>query len=61
MLGLFYPYGVILQALAIVHFVRGRYTDAIPKLKIVLDWQPGFRDARYLLATSLARAGRHQR
>jgi hypothetical protein len=40
-----------------VYFMRGRYTDAIRKLLIVLDWQPDFRDARYLLATSLAQAG----
>ena len=42
---------------AIVYFTRGQYVDAIRKLRIVLDWQPDFRDARYLLATSLARAG----
>jgi tetratricopeptide (TPR) repeat protein len=42
---------------AIVHFMRGRYVDASRQLKIVLDWKPDFRDARLLLAMSLARAG----
>jgi Flp pilus assembly protein TadD len=43
--------------IAIVHFMSGRYADAVPKLKIVLDWRPGFREARYLMATSLTRSG----
>jgi len=43
--------------LAIVHFMRGRYAEAIRKLRIVLDWRPDFREARYLLATSFTRAG----
>jgi tetratricopeptide (TPR) repeat protein len=43
--------------IAIVHFMSGRYTDAVPRLRTVLDWQPDFREARYLLATSLTRSG----
>jgi tetratricopeptide (TPR) repeat protein len=43
--------------IAIVHFMGGRYTDAVPRLRTVLDWQPDFREARYLLATSLTRSG----
>jgi len=43
--------------IAIVHFMNGRYTDAVPKLRIVLDWRPDFREARYLLAMSFARTG----
>ena len=43
--------------IAIAEFMIGRYADALPRLKIVLDWNPEFRDARYLLATSLTRAG----
>jgi Tfp pilus assembly protein PilF len=43
--------------IAIVHFMSGRYMDAAPRLRTVLDWRPDFQEARYLLATSLARAG----
>jgi tetratricopeptide (TPR) repeat protein len=43
--------------IAIVHFMSGRYAEALPRLKIVLDWQPGFREARQLLASALALAG----
>jgi hypothetical protein len=38
--------------------MTGRYADALPKLRIVLDWNPEFRDARYALAVSLTRMGR---
>src|SRR5204863_5314191 len=43
--------------IAIVHFMNGRFTDAVVRLRTVLDWRPEFREARYLLATSLARTG----
>ena len=43
--------------ITIVHFMSGRYAEALPKLKTVLDWRPDFRDARYLLALTLTRAG----
>jgi len=43
--------------IAIVHFMNGRYSEALPRLKTVLDWRPDFREARYLLALSLTRAG----
>jgi len=43
--------------IAIVHFMNGRYTDAVPRLRTVLDWQPDFREARYLLATTLTKSG----
>jgi tetratricopeptide (TPR) repeat protein len=44
--------------IAIANYQMGRYADAVPKLKIVLDWSPEFRDARYLMAVSLTRAGK---
>jgi len=37
--------------------VNGRYKEAVPRLRTVLDWQPDFREARYLLATSLIQSG----
>jgi len=37
--------------------MNGRYTEAVPKLRIVLDWRPDFQEARYLLAMSFARTG----
>jgi len=43
--------------IAIVHFISGRYTDALLRLKTVLDRRPDFREARYLFAVSLARTG----
>src|SRR6516162_3199401 len=43
--------------IAIVHYTSGRFAEAEPKLRTVLDWQPGFREARYLLATSLTQSG----
>jgi tetratricopeptide (TPR) repeat protein len=43
--------------IAVVHFIKGRYADAVPRLQTVLDWRPDFREARYLLASSLTRAG----
>ena len=43
--------------LAIVYIAMGRPDDAIPKLRIVLDWRPDFHQARYLLAVSLDRVG----
>jgi tetratricopeptide (TPR) repeat protein len=43
--------------LALLYFQAGRFDQAIRKLKIVLDWQPDFKDARQLLATSLSKAG----
>ena len=43
--------------IAIVHFMSGRYADAVPRLRTVLDWSPDFREARQLLVLSIARTG----
>jgi protein O-mannosyl-transferase len=43
--------------IAIVHYMSGRYMDAARRLRTVLDWQPQFREARYLYAMSLTQAG----
>jgi Flp pilus assembly protein TadD len=43
--------------IAIVHFMSSRYAEAEPRLRTVLDWRPEFREARYLLALTLTRAG----
>jgi Flp pilus assembly protein TadD len=37
--------------------MSGRYAEAEPRLRTVLDWQPDFREARQLLALTLTRAG----
>ena len=46
--------------IAITHFMAGRYADALPKLRIVLDWRPNFHEARYLMAVSLTRIGHRE-
>lgn len=43
--------------IGIIDFMDARYSDAVAKFKIVLDWRPDFRDARYALAMSYARLG----
>jgi len=43
--------------IGIIDFMAARYSNAVAKFKIVLDWRPDFRDARYALAMSYMRLG----